>query len=131
MLPRTLVPASLVAFMLAAASPAATQDQPPLGAYKAVGSAALVNCQHFVVEMGKGAAADQVLGTSVMGWVWGYITAYNATLARAPQIMGDLSKGITELELINWIADWCSAHPAEVIATATRELVMHLYQRSR
>jgi hypothetical protein len=115
-----------------ASMPAAADEPQPLpGAYKAIGGGGLVSCGHFVSEMEKGPAGDVMLGTTVISWVAGYLTAYNDSLSRSPEIRGDLSEGLSELDVMDWIADYCSAHSNDVIAVAARELILHLFRAAQ
>jgi hypothetical protein len=60
--------------------------------------------------------------------VQGYLSGYNATLAKSPNIAGDLSKGMTDIDVMDWIADYCSAHPDELISSAVREMTIYLFR---
>jgi hypothetical protein len=108
--------------------PATGQEERPIGAYKALGGGARLLCGTVIKEMGKGPEADQLLGNTVVSWFHGYLTAYNETLARSPEIEGDLSKGFTELDVVNMIADHGTQHPDQIIPVAAREVVMFLFR---
>jgi hypothetical protein len=94
--------------------------EPQLGKYRALGGAANVVCGHFASEMDKGPAADLMLGVTVISWVHGYLTAYNETLSKSPEVAGDLSRGLTDTDVVSWIADYCSDHPNERIRPQTK-----------
>src|SRR5271165_3290611 len=112
--------------------PSVTAPQPKPGRYKALGGGARVICGSFVAEMQKGQFADQMFGNTVISWVHGFLTAYNEAFSYTPEVGGDLSKGFTEVEVIDWVADYCSAHPDQPIAQAAHEMIMYLFQhRSR
>ena len=88
----------------------------------------MVLCGRFVGELDKGPQADLILTTTVIAWVQGYLTAYNATLSKFPEIGGDLAKGTTDLEVFDWIIDYCSAHQDDIMASAASEMTMHLFR---
>ena len=127
MLRKTWFAAVLGAALMTAAS-AAEEPQRAAGGYKVLGGGVLVRCGTFVSEMDKGPAADLVLGITVIAWVQGYLTAYNETLAKSPEVAGDLANGMSEPEVINLVADYCSSHPDDLIATAAREVVTDLFR---
>ncbi len=120
---------ALATLFFGAVIPPAT-GEPQQGRYRALGGAANVVCRHFASEMDKGPAADLTLGVTVISWVHGYLTAYNATLSKSPEIAGDLSRGLTDTDVIGWVADYCSKHPDALIPSAADEMIMYLFQRA-
>jgi hypothetical protein len=108
-------------------SPLAPQPKP--GWYKALGGGARVICGSFVAEMEKGPFANQLYGNTVISWVHGFLTAYNEVLSYSPQIGGDLSQGLDEVEVINWVADYCGRHRDQLIPDAAHEMIVYLFQR--
>jgi hypothetical protein len=119
---------ALWALLSGPVAPQAGETQPSPGAYKAVGGGATVLCGTFVAELDKGPRADLTLTTVVIAWVQGYLTAYNATLSKSPEVGGDLAKGMSDLELFDWVIDYCSVHQNDVMASAARELTMYLFR---
>ncbi len=101
------------------------------GRYRAIGAAANVVCGPFAAEMDKGPAADIMLGVTVISWLQGYVTAYNATLSKSPQVSGDLARGLSDMDVVSWIVDYCSNHPHEPIAKAADEMILHLFERAQ
>ncbi len=120
---------ALTSALLSSFAAIGQEDQPTIGFYKALGGAARVGCGALIKEMGKGPEADQLLGNTVISWVHGYVSAYNESLAKSPEIEGDLSKGFTELDVINMIADHCAQHPDQIIPVAAHEVVMFLFRQ--
>ena len=109
--------------------PSPQAPQPKRGWYKALGGGAHVICGSFVAEMEKGPWANQMFGNTVISWVHGFLTAYNEAFSFSPVVGGDLSQGLTEVEAINWVADYCGSHRDQLIADAAHEMIVYLYQR--
>jgi hypothetical protein len=131
MLKRVFLLVALWALLITLVPPQAAESQesqPSVGAYKAVGGGGMVLCGRFVSELDKGPQADLILTTTVIAWVQGYLTAYNATLSKSPEVGGDLAKGMTDLEVFYWIIDYCSAHRDDIIASAASEVTMYLFR---
>lgn len=61
-------------------------------------------------------------------WLLGYIVGANVW---GPTAGRDLLRGRNAPELIEWVDGYCREHPAEVIETAARMLVLALGRRSR
>jgi hypothetical protein len=120
--------AALWALLINPVAPRAQEHQPSIGAYKAVGGGGTVLCGRFVSELDKGPQADLILTTTVIAWIQGYLTAYNATLSKSPEIGGDLAKGMTDLEVFHWIIDYFSAHQDDFMASAASEMTMYLFR---
>ena len=118
----------LVSAVLASTAIPAAGEPPAPGAYKALGESGLVMCGAFEQEMQKGPNGNLMLGFSVISWIEGYITAYNATLSASPIVGGDLAKGLSEEDVLHWIVEFCAEHPNEPIAAAAGQAVMHLFQ---
>ena len=109
--------------------PGAPTPQPKPGYYKSIGNGGRAICGSFVAEMEKGPNANQLFGMTVISWIHGFLTAYNEAFSYSPIIGGDLAQGISELEVINWVADYCSSHPDDEIAAAAHEMIVYLFQR--
>jgi hypothetical protein len=119
------------ALFFGAALPAAAQRPELTPFYRVLGPAANVLCGPFVREMTKGPGqADFALGFSVISWLHGYVSAYNKTLLKSPVVAGDLARGLSETDVLDWVADWCTQHPEALISTAADELVMYLFKRA-
>ena len=118
----------LISAALASTAFPAAGEPPAPGAYKALGESGLVMCGAFEREIGKGPNGNLMLGFSVISWIEGYITAYNATLSASPIVGGDLAKGLSEEDVLHWIVEFCAEHPNEPIVAAAGQAVMHLFQ---
>jgi hypothetical protein len=46
---------------------------------------------------------------------------------RSPVVGGDLSQRLTEVEVINWVADYCGSHRDQLIADAAHEMIVYLF----
>ena len=123
---RSLILAAAVAVL---SSPTSAQTE--LGRYRAIGAAANVVCGPFVAEMDKGPAADLMLCVTVISWLHGYVTAYNATLSKSPQVSGDLARGLSDIDVVSWVTDYCSKHPDDLIGKAADQMIMYLFARAQ
>jgi hypothetical protein len=120
----------LLAAMLLSIMRASAEAPDLRGPHKVLGAAAGIACGRFNAEMSTGPAADMVLGLTVIAWIYGYVSAYNEAFSRSPEVAGDLAKDLTDLQVVNWVSDFCSEHPNEFIPAAAQALIMHLYERA-
>jgi hypothetical protein len=67
-----------------------------------------------------------MLAMGTTSWVLGYLTAYNAYVASDGNVQGNADINAVTARLDNY----CTAHPLDVIDTATRALISDLKARN-
>ena len=69
--------------------------------------------------------SEPMVAIGTTSWVLGYLTAYNAYVAKNGNVQG----GADANAIGAWLDNYCAAHPLDDIDTATRALISDLKAR--
>jgi hypothetical protein len=107
----------LIVLLLTFAAPAWTADN-GTGWYSTQSS---VSCDNYL-QQDKERRSSYL---STIGWVAGYITAYNRQTPDTAEILGNTNLASVML----WLKNYCKAHPLDDLAGAMDVLTIELYPR--
>jgi hypothetical protein len=99
---------------------AGSAAMPALAVNTPMGSAALASCS-TIDEMNKhGEATRELIRESIDAWIDGFVSGFN--LAHG----GNVAEHYFEIELYDWVDQYCRAHPDDNIAGAAEQMVVQM-----
>ena len=105
--------AAFAAFILAAA------DRPT----RSVVGQGATSCGAWTEER----RSSPLVAMGTVSWLLGFVSAYNAYVAKDGRVQGDADPDA----LTAWLDNYCISHPLDDIDTATRVLITELASRKR